>query len=249
MSKMKRIDKRKNADRHGDEYLLNRNISRDQKGRWNDRFETQEALYAYKEAQCMRAQQRRDKKKAEECKIELSSLKKSVGKAKITHKPNGAMIIELPEMSIMQKEIIKYNENGLNVLELSPHKVISTYMAITTAKDKIMSTESIHNSSSDRRVTKSTLRTVMDANLSPVAVVMYTDDELSEKNEKVARKFVKSTYFNANNVCLQLITNPNMIALFLPFHCLFTDLLDLVSQWFDCLFVFISFRNYFSLCY
>ena len=201
----KQIKRKRIGNRQSAEFKLKRNIERDQTGRYSDREKSE--LYLQNER--ARSKINHFKKKAEECKIELSSLKTTVGtKAKITHtsKPNGAMIIELPEMSIMQKEIIKYNENGLNVLELSPHKVISTYMAITTAKDKIMSTESIHNSSSDRRVTKSTLRTVMDANLSPVAVIMYTEEELAEKNKKATRKFVKATYFSANNVCLQLIT-------------------------------------------
>ena len=43
----------------------------------------------------------------------------------------------------------------------------------------------------------------MDSNLSPVAVVMYIDEELATKNEKATHKFVKATYFNANIVCLQ----------------------------------------------
>ena len=91
-------------------------------------------MQKYLESQRLKPQLYRDNKKNKANKTELANLKTCIGKAKFITNPNGGIIIDLPELKTMTQEIIKYNENDINIAQLIPPKIMIAYSAITTAK-------------------------------------------------------------------------------------------------------------------
>ena len=78
---VKRDSRKRVGNRHTAESELNRNLNRNQKGRWGDRFSSEEDHEAYKLVHRQRCQAYRDKKKLEGFQDELSLVKTTVGKS------------------------------------------------------------------------------------------------------------------------------------------------------------------------